>query len=348
MNRVKVGVLGCGKISERYIKNINEKFQDILQIVSFADMNHEAALAAAEKCCGSNVCTYDEMLADANVEVVLNLTNNWAHFDTTLMALKAGKHVYSEKTMAVDREEAKILVDTARSNGLLLASAPDTFMGGGMQTVRSIVERGEIGKVAYANVFIGMKVESQMFYEKRHGGILFDMGTYFLTALVNLFGPVKRVSGIVKPKFEGEIPQTTTSALEFECGVVANLTTCNESHSYLPKFEIYGSKGFISANDPNFFFGDIVLQKNDLESEIIQSEFCYQDNSRGLGLVEIACVLREQKGRDLRASGELACHVVDVLQSIWDSNDTGKTIEVKYSCNQPAAMPKNGDLGWVK
>jgi len=356
MKKVGIGILGCGGISKTYITNINEKFSDTLQIVACADLNEEATEAAVAKCHGAQASSFKEMLENDAVEIVLNLTNSWAHFDTTLQALEAGKHVYSEKTLTLGREQANTLVALAKQKNLLLGCAPDTFMGAGMQTARALIDRGDCGKIYYAYAFIGMNANHPNYATKRHGGMLFDMGPYYVASLVNLFGPVARVSGISKKlydkrvygdqEYELEIPSTSTAVLEFESGVLAHFTTCSDTIHYTPKFEVYGTKGNLVANDPNHFSGDLTVQYAGKEIETLCMTHQYADNFRGIGLVDMARVLRGSGV--FRANGEFARHLVDVLQSIWESSEKSKVIEITYPCAQPAPVAKNGDLGCSK
>jgi len=362
MQKVRIGILGCGRISNTYITNITEKFSDTLEIVACSDLIEDVAQSAASKCLGSRAISYEEMLANDEVEVVLNLTNSWAHYETSRQALEAGKHVYSEKTLTLDREQAHQLVSLAKHKNLLIGGAPDTFMGAGMQGVRELIDNGELGKIYYVNTFIGMNASHPNYASKRHGGMLFDMGPYYVAGLVNLFGPVKRVSGISKKlyekrtfgdqEFEVEIPSTSTAVLEFESGVLANFTTSSDTIYYIPKFEIFGTLGNISANDPNHFSGEIKVQYLGKDVETIPITHPFESNYRGIGLVDMARVLRAGAGAGasgesgkFRANGEMACHLVDVLQSVWKSSDTGRAIDIKYSCERPASVPIDGKLG---
>jgi len=352
--KVRVGILGCGNISKTYIDNINEKFSEYLEVVACADINQEAADKAAMKCGCAFVCTYAEMLENEKVEVVLNLTNSWAHYETSLQALNAGKSVYSEKTLTLDREQANNLVETASVKNLKLGCAPDTFMGAGMQTIRAMMDAGTLGKISYVDTFIGMNVNNPNYALKKHGGILFDMAPYYIASLVNLLGPIRRVSGFAEKiaekktangcEYELEIPSTTTSIVQFENGVIGNFTACNDTISYIPKFEIYGTGGNAFANDPNHFSGELSVQLLGKDIEKIGYTHKYTDNYRGIGLVDMACAMRF--GGDFRANGELARHIVDVLQSLWESKETGKTVEIKYTCIQPEAVSINGDKRW--
>ena len=357
MKKVGVGILGCGSISKTYITNINEKFYDSLEIIACSDLLEESAKVAASKCQSANNCSYKEMLENEAVEIVLNLTNSWAHFETSRQALEAGKCVYSEKTLTLDREQAHTLVSLAKHKNLLIGGAPDTFMGASMQSIRELIDKGDCGKIYYANTFIGMNANHPNYASKRHGGMLFDMGPYYVAGLVNLFGPVQSVSGISKKLYEkrvfgdqeydAEIPSTSTAVLEFESGVLANFTTCSDTIYYIPKFEIFGTIANISANDPNHFSGDTTVQFQGKEIEPIELTHPYDTNYRGIGLVDMARVLREglDSEKKFRANGELACHLVDVLQSIWESSETGCAVDIKYTCERPEPIPRDGRLG---
>ena len=207
MNKVKVGIVGCGNISGIYFKMMGEVY-DILEVKSCADLVPENAAAKAKEneAIGVQAVSVDELLADPEIQIVVNLTIPKAHAEVAMQAVNAGKSVYNEKPLTITREEGKALLDTAKAKGVLVGCAPDTFMGGGIQTCRRLIDEGVIGEPVSAEAFMlcggheGWHPDPEFYYEVG-GGPVFDMGPYYLTALVNLLGSVKRVAGSARVSF---------------------------------------------------------------------------------------------------------------------------------------------------
>ena len=283
MSKIKVGIIGCGNISSIYMENI-PTFEH-LELVACADLDLNKAYAQAEKYQFPEVYTVKELLENPNIDLIINLTIPQAHADVAIEALKNGKHVYGEKPLAVTREEGKEILAVAKETGLLVGSSPDTFLGAGIQTAIHLIEKGEIGVPIGASAFmIGRGPEHwhpdpAFFYEKG-GGPMFDMGPYYLTALIALLGPIKRLSGLARisypertilstPKAGTKITVTTpthiTGTLDFASGAIGTLTTSFDAFggTSLPSIEIYGSKGTILVPDPNTFGGPVRLRKRD-------------------------------------------------------------------------------------
>lgn len=358
MKRVKVGIVGCGNISDIYLKNCTQTF-DILEVVACADLIMERAQAKAEQYNIPKACTVEELLADPEIEIVVNLTIPKAHAEVCLAALNAGKNVYVEKPLAVTREDGQKILQTAKEKGLLVGGAPDTFLGAGIQTCRKIIDDGWIGQPVAATAFMMCHGHESWhpdpeFYYKVGGGPMFDMGPYYLTALISLMGPIKRVTGSAQitfpervitsqPKYGTKItvdvPTHVAGILDFETGAVGTIITSFDVWaSQLPRIEIYGSLGTLSVPDPNTFGGPVFIKKaGDKEWKEMPLSHGYAENSRGIGVADMAYALRT--GRSHRANGELTYHVLDVMHAFHDASKEGKHIVVQSTCQRPAALP---------
>ncbi|MBS4220791.1 Gfo/Idh/MocA family oxidoreductase [Bacillus sp. FJAT-49711] len=357
MKSVKVGIIGCGNISSIYCQ-AGQKF-DVLDIIAVADLDFERAKARAEEYKIPNAYTVEELLADPEIEIVINLTIPKAHAEVCIAALEAGKHVYVEKPLAVSREDGERILKIAKEKGLLVGGAPDTFLGGGIQTCRKLIDDGAIGEVVGATGFMMSPGHESWhpdpeFYYQVGGGPMFDMGPYYITAFINLLGPIRRVTGSTrisfpertitsKPKhgqkIQVEVPTHITGILDFENGAIATLiTSFDVAGSKLPNLEVYGSKGTILVPDPNTFGGPVFLRKHgSQEWEEIPLTHGYIDNSRGVGVADMAYALRS--GRAHRANGDLAFHVLDVMHGIHDASTSGSHYELNSTCEQPKPLP---------
>ncbi len=354
---VKVGVVGTGKISGIYLEN-GKRFESY-DIVACADIDMAVARARAEEFGVPKACTVEELLADPEIELVLNLTIPAAHGTVALAAIEAGKSVYNEKPLAVEREDARRLLDLARARGLLVGCAPDTFLGGGLKTCRKIIDDGTIGEPVAATAFMaGHGPESWHpnpdFFYQVGAGPMFDMGPYYLTALANLIGPVRRVTGSARISFpEREItsapkhgqmiqvtvPTNVAGVLDFADGPVGTIITSFDVWAHnLPRIEIYGSKGTLSVPDPNTFRGPVQVRlAGEQEWTDVPLTHGHDTNSRGIGLADMAYALRS--GRPHRATGELAYHVLDIMHAIHDASREGRHIELTSTCARPAPLP---------
>ena len=330
MKQSKIGMIGCGMISEVYAKNITERFGD-LQLVACADLRMEAAQARAEQF-GTKAMTVDELLADTDIDIVLNLTIPDQHAAVSMAALKAGKNVYSEKPLAIHMQDAKELVEYAKAHNLLLGTAPDTFMGGGLQTCRQLLDADTIGTPIAAQAFMmsrgpeAFHPNPKFFYEEGAGPVL-DWGPYYITALVSLLGSVKSVVGrgkITYPErtaksprcpyqgqqFPVEVPTYVTGILTMESGALVNLTISFDMQfaywdSDMPYLTIYGSKGSLNVPDMNKFEGPVTVRRGDAPAEEVPVNSPYTENCRGLGLADMAHAL--QTGKAYRPSTFAAC-----------------------------------------
>ena len=353
----KVGLIGCGTISDAYIRGLRA-FSG-LELVSVSDIDLPRAEAKAAEYGIAKSYAVTDLLADDEVDIAINLTVPTVHAEVSLSALEAGKHVYSEKPLAIKREDAQALLDTAERKGLRLGCAPDTFLGGGLQTCRKLIDEGAIGEPLSASAFmLGHGVEtwhsSPFFFFTYGGHPLFDMGPYYLTALINLLGPVASVAGmtttgipertITSQPHAGQVikvdaPIHATALLELASGEPVTLIISGEViASELPRIEIYGSEGTLSAPDPNTFSGPVRLKRQGDEAwQEVPLTHRYTGYDRGLGVADMARGLLS--GEPHRASGGLAYHVLDTLQSIQDASDTRRFVDIASSCERPAPLP---------
>lgn len=354
----KIGIVGVGDISGIYLKNITETFKE-LQIVGVCDLIKERALNAQEKYNIPKVYdTMYELFADEEIELVLNITRPAEHFEVSKQALQAGKHVYSEKPLAASLEEGKELVALAQEKGLMLGGAPDTFLGAAIQTCRKLIDSGVIGDVVGASgAMISHGPESwhhdPEFFYKYGGGPMMDMGPYYITAMINLIGRVEKVTGVTKISFpqrtitsqplagtviDVTAPTYISGILHFENGAIANLTTTfdvyeSDSHD----IEIYGSKGTLFVPDPNCFGGKIrFFDGAKKEMTEFPIEFDYEENSRALGLADIAKAIKT--GRRPRTSYRQTFHVLEIMEAFKKSSDEGRTVEIKSHFEREAPM----------
>ncbi len=362
---IKIGIVGIGDISGIYLKNITETFKE-LQIVAVCDLIKERALKAQEKYGIPKVYdTMQELFADDEIQLVLNITRPAEHFEVSKQALLAGKHVYSEKPLGASLEEGKELVRIAKEKGLMLGGAPDTFMGAGIQTCRRLIDDGVIGDIVGASgamICHGHETwhHDPEFYYKYGGGPMMDMGPYYITALINLIGRVDKVTGVTKISFpqrtitsqpfagtviDVEAPTYITGVLHFENGAIANLTTTfdvfkSDSHD----IEIYGSKGTMFVPDPNGFGGTVKVYNGETKETVeYPLEFDYAENSRALGLADIAKSI--ETGRAPRTSYKQTFHVLEVMEAFAKSSAEGRTVEIESDFKREAPMIKNNTHG---
>ncbi|WP_126581283.1 Gfo/Idh/MocA family protein [Tengunoibacter tsumagoiensis] len=362
-SKTNIGIIGCGKISDIYLE-AGHNFEN-LEIVACSDIFLERAQAQAAKHGIARACSVEELLADPAIEIVVNLTIPKVHADVDLQIIQAGKSVYSEKPLAVTRAEAHPLLRLAQEQGVRIGCAPDTFLGAGIQTCRYLIDNGKIGTpIAAAGNMLCHGHENwhpdPEFYYQVGGGPLFDMGPYYLTALIALLGPIRRVSGSARITFPertitsqpkaGKIihvdtPTHIAGVLDFANGAVGTLVTSFDTWaSNAPILEIYGTEGTLSVPDPNTFGGSVRLwQANTGKWEEV--EHTHPENTLGLGVADLASALRT--GRAHRANGELAYHVLDVMQSLLESSEENRQLELTTSCERPAALPPGLRAGEV-
>jgi predicted dehydrogenase len=354
----KLGVIGCGNISGIYFTNAQKLA--MLETVACSDLIMDRAKASAAKFEIPKACSVADLLADPAIEIVLNLTIPKAHAEVALAAIEAGKSVYNEKPLAITRDDGKRILDAAAAKGVLVGCAPDTFMGAGIQTCRKLIDDGWIGKPIAAAAFMTCHGHESWhpdpeFYYHVGGGPMLDMGPYYLTALVNLMGPVRRVTGATQvtfaertitsqPKYgttiKVEVPTHVVGLLDFAAGAVGTIvTTFDVWAAELPRIEVYGTEGSLSVPDPNTFGGPVRLFRPGGGWSEIPLTHGYAENSRGLGVADMACALRS--GRPHRANGQMAFHVLDVMHAIHEASASGRHIALTSNCARPAPLPMN-------
>ena len=353
---LNVGIIGCGNISGIYMKNL--KAFSRVELVACADREPERAGERAAEFGVTRHADLEALLADSAIDLVLNLTTPDAHGDVGLRALRAGKHLYNEKPLTVELAEAGALLREATARNLMVGCAPDTVLGAGIVRCREIIDSGAIGRpLAGTACFVCPGHESWHpdpdFYYKRGGGPLFDMGPYYLTALITLLGPVRRVAGSARrshaertigsaprygEKIEVEVPTHVAGVLDFESGPVVSLLMSFDVHgARLPRIEIYGSEGTISLPDPNTFGGPIALFNAQRGAWTEEGPLRgYDQNSRGLGVAEMACALEE--GRPPRASGAIALHVLDIMHALHEASEMSRHVDLETTCTRPEPL----------
>ena len=365
---LRIGVIGCGNISGIYFENLGAYAGT--EVIACADLDLDRAKASAEKYGVPNALTPDALIAHPDVELVLNLTIPRAHGPVALQALQAGKHVYNEKPLSATRAEAQALLKVSVEKGLLVGCAPDTFLGAGIQTCRKLIDEGAIGvPVAAQAAMLSRGPENwhpaPEFFFKPGGGPMLDMGPYYLTALVNLLGSVKRVAGSVRVSFPErpiaktnekyygkpadevtvedrivvETPTHLAGVMDMENGAIAELTTSFDVYSEWGKnpITVFGSEGTLKVPDPNNFGGPVLIKKaGESEWTEVTLEHGFEANSRGVGVLDMADAIRNGGGN--RASGALAYHVLDVMLSFQESSEAGKFIFPTSQVPRPAPM----------
>ncbi len=372
MNKVfKVGLIGCGHIAETYFRA--HKYFNNFKIIKCADIKEKAAKECAKRY-GIKSLSVKDLLKDKEIEIILNLTIPKAHYKVAKNALLHNKHVYSEKPMAINLKNGKELVKIAKKKNLYIGNAPDTFLGGGNQKSKEILEKKSIGKINLGNaIFAFPGVQSyhpnpEPWFAKKEGGPVIDMGPYYLTALVNLLGPAKEVTGSVMRgvkkrtigigpkkgrKFKVKCPTTYLSTIVFENKTIIRLTLSFDVIAHQRNhIEFYGNKGSMIVPDPNMFGGSVYVCKklgelwkehktnkmplgkiNIRGKSLRANESPINANYRGVGLSEMAYCI--EKKRKHRCNGELSLHVLDIIQSTMKASITGKKQEIKTTCQIP-------------
>jgi predicted dehydrogenase len=365
---VRIGLIGCGNISAAYLTNLTAS-PDV-DVLACADAVPQRATARAAEFGVPRACSTVELLADPEIELVVNLTVPNAHSSIALAALEAGKHVYNEKPFATAREDGRRILEVAASKGLVAGGAPDTFLGAGIQTCLKLIADGEVGEPLAAAAFmvkegpVNWHANAAMFFQPGAGPLL-DVGPYYVTALVCALGPVRRVAAMARilypeltadhgpiagQTFEVTTPTFVSASLEFARGAVATLvTTFGIQGSDLPHVQVYGSRGIVAMPDPNTFGGPVAFRAGGEDSTWRDVPLAYRHtdsraarNFRGLGVVEMARAIRH--GEQPRASGALAFHALDVMLSILESAETGRHVSVASTCDVPPLMPLDADL----
>ncbi|MFO1036842.1 MAG: Gfo/Idh/MocA family oxidoreductase [Geminicoccaceae bacterium] len=372
MAPVKLGIVGCGNISDAYLRGAGRS--SLVSVKACADIAPEVAKAKAEAY-GIQAMSVEDLLADPEIEIVINLTVPLAHAEVGLRTIEAGKHFYTEKPLAASFAEAREVIAATRAKGLQVGSAPDTFLGASHQAVREAVDEGRIGKVVggavcFATPGMEMWHPNPSFFFKRGGGPVLDIGCYPITQLVNVLGPVASVVAhasrgqdtrtVTSEPRNGEViavevPTTVNGALVFASGANVAFTVSWDiwKHTRLP-IEFYGTEGSILNPDPNFFGGTpkISVRDGDWEDLAIAA-FPFgipnRDTRRGdmvadyriIGVLDMAQAIRA--GRPYRANGDLALHVLEVMEALERSSVEGHRVRIETLCERPAPVPHGAD-----
>lgn len=355
MKKMKVALIGCGMISEVYLKNL--KSFDAIELVGCSDIIRERAEKRAKEF-GIKAMTNEEIFADKEIQFVVNTTYPLAHYEIIKSCLENGKHVYTEKMTTETVEQATEVLKLAQSKGLFAGGAPDSFLGGGCQLARQIIDSGLIGTPVAVDAMLSRSYHHERFYTGdykrfafcRNGGIIFDMGAYYLTHMIFLLGNIKQVSGfaqIIDPNRKYENPKcplfgqdmtvesynNITGSLLFESGVLGHLTVTSEGGGTYNRFNIYGTNGRIDLGDPNNFEGSIKLyNKNGAESVIHTSHGFTGGNLRGIGALDAVYAIKN--GRAPRCSVELNRHVLEAALGIC----SGTTYNMTTYCDRPKPL----------
>jgi predicted dehydrogenase len=368
MQSMKLGIVGCGSISDAYLRSAASS--RIVSVKSVTDIRPDLAGAKAAAY-GVNAVSLEAMLGDPEIEMVVNLTPPQAHAEISHAAIVAGKHVYSEKPFAIALAEARHLIAAADVAGVRIGSAPDTFLGASHQAVRRLIDDGRIGTVTgaaatFANPGMEMWHPNPFFFFQRGGGPVLDIGCYPITQLVNCLGPVESVVAhaskgretrlVTSDPHKGreirvEVPTTVNGILAFASGANVTLTASWDiwRHSREP-IEFYGTEGSILSPDPNFFGGTVKVSAQGEEWEAFEPRslpFGAPNRDLGggwsvadyrmAGVFDMACAIRT--GRPHRASGEMALHVLEVMESLEVAAVEGRRISIESRCARPAPVP---------
>jgi predicted dehydrogenase len=364
MRKVGIGLIGCGNISTTYLKAA-QRFP-ILDVRAVADMRSEAAEKRGAEF-GVPGMRVDQLLKRDDIEIVINLTVPLAHTDVSLAVLNAGKHVHSEKPLGVNVAEATKVMVLAAEKSLRVGCAPDTFLGGGHQTARKLIDDGAIGAPVAGSAFFMCPGHERWhpapgFYYLRGGGPMLDMGPYYITDLVQLLGPVASVTGsTARPKAERlvtsepmngtlipvEVATHIAGTLEFESGAVVSIAMSFDvpKHRHMP-IEIYGDKGSMLVPDPNRFGGEVQVAKTGGDWETAALTHGHVDGEfRSIGVADMATAIVTD--RPHRACGALAFHVLEVMEAFQISSDEGRRVRIASRVERPAMMPPGRETGQI-
>ncbi len=369
MERIKTAVIGCGMISYIYLKNFQHLFS-VIDLVGVCDRSEEKAREKS-RLFQVSVMTMEEIKASPEIRLVVNLTGPAAHYSVIRELLEAGKNVYTEKTLCVELEQGKELVALAKAKGLCLGVAPDTFLGAGLQTARLLIDRGMIGRVTSARAAVNRShaLNSELFPFIRNpgGGFAYDIGIYYVTALLSLLGPVKKVTWFVsEPRVQearilrnggfGRPFATADSnlyagSLLFESGAPATLHLDGESiDEEQSSLVIYGTEGILKLGDPNSFHGSVRLLRNNAPEARMPFTHGFAGMTlygpetpadygqhRGVGAAEMAWAMIGH--RPHRASAEMGLHAMEVLHGLDVSSREEKVYGMTTSFQQPSPLP---------
>ncbi len=353
-----IGIIGTGAIAPAYMKGLGV-FPEQVNVVACADLNFDRATAFAEEY-GLEVISIEGILAADNIDIIINLTIPVAHAEVSLQILNAGKHVYLEKPLSISLSDGQDVMRLAKEKGLRVGCAPDTFLGAGGQTARRVIDEGLIGRPVSANAFMmGHGPEpwhpNPFFYYVEGGGPMLDMGPYYLTALINLLGPIESVAGMANRAYDNRtagheairgqnVPVSVDThiagLMRFESGAVGTIITSFDTwRSDLPRIEIHGTEGSISVPDPNTFGGEVLLYTPETDGWQPVEHKHRSDLQRGIGVADMAqCI----EGEELhRVNGAMALHVLETMIAFGESSESGQFLNIQSKTQRPDALPAN-------
>ena len=352
---MNIGIMGTGNIAPAYIHGCRQ-FPEIVQIVACADLQPEKASAFAHTY-GLQAQSVTELLNNDSLDLIINLTIPAAHAAVSQQIIAAGKHVYIEKPLALTREKGQQVLTAAQAKGVRVGCAPDTFLGAGGQTCRQLIDSGAIGHPIAATAFMANHGHEDWhpnpsFYYQPGGGPLFDMGPYYLTALVNLMGPMQTITAMTKRSFNQRVAQHETikgqvipvnidthiaGSVSFVSGAIATIIMSFDIWSHnLPRIEIYGTKGSLVVPDPNHFDGQVLLRRQQDQTWQPVKSISRAGLQRGMGIVDMAQAITQEQPH--RASGQLAHHILDAMQAFYESAQQQQHINLNTQPNRPMAQ----------
>ena len=369
--KTRIGISGAGNIFDAYAIGL-ARITDRVVITRVADIDLARAEQGATRYDIPAWGTLDDLLADPDVDLVVNITPPTVHAEVTQAAVRAGKHVYTEKPVATSTAEASTMLGIVKATGKCLGSAPDTFLGSAGQTARAVIDRGEIGEIIGFTAFsthnrMEMWHPNPTFLFQPGGGPVFDLGPYFIAALVNLLGPVAQVAGktrigartrqVLAPNrlvdmIEVKVPTHANAVLTFASGTIGTIVMSNDIWDHrLPNIEIYGTLGTVAVPHPNWYNGEVTIKTHDDQewrvvepvTPLLQGEVIGGQLLRGLGVMDLIDALA---GAPHRTSATLAYHTLEVLESIQRSSDTSTVLTLRSTCERPASLTKEQMVQW--
>jgi len=353
----RVGIIGCGVIAKVYAEKLNAL--PFVDLAACADLDRQRAGTFAVQHGIAHVHDVAGLLADSSIDAVVNLTVPQAHYEITRAAIAAGKSVYSEKPLALTVAEGRALLAAAAADDVRIGCAPDTFLGAGLQTCRALLDVGAIGEPVGACAFMLSNGPErwhpgpQIFYQ-RGAGPLFDMGPYYLTALVALLGPARRITASARTthaervigseplrgqRIAVEVPTHVATVVDFAAGPIATLLMSFDVQASRHRFiEIYGTQGTLAVPDPNTFGGRVQIKRlGDADWQDQPLSHANAAQSRGIGFADMLIAMQEQ--RPHRASGELALHVLELMEGAIAASEHGEHVSLQTRCARPAPLP---------
>lgn len=360
MKKYGIGIIGCGNISDIYIKTLTSLFKNT-EVVAVTDIIRENALEKQRKYRIPKVCeNSDELMSLQEVDIVLILTQPKDHALLMKKGMLAGKHVYCEKPMALNKTEAEEVKQLAAELGLHYGSAPDTILGAVVQTGRKLIDDGWIGNIVGASICASFTPPetwhpNPAFLYKVGAGPLFDNGPYLIATLVYLMGPIVRVMGMSRKTYDirtitapnrfgekigVEVPTFIKGVFQFESGAIASIMLSTDSRHCRENeigLEVYGSNGTIVLSHPCTFGGKVEYRANHMDQwDTIPLLGCYNEDSRGVGVADFADAI--ENNREPKIAEDFVYHVMDCLLSFDEACKTRQMIDIKSTCKRPEAF----------